>query len=115
GDRVAIVAAETAEAADEACKKIKVDYKVLKPVFDCEKAMDKDAPVIHDEKDCRVPIPIFYDPKHNHCSHVQTAVGDVNKGYENADYVLERKYYPHYAQHTPIEPHICIAYLDEND
>ncbi|KAF1079313.1 MAG: putative hypoxanthine oxidase XdhD [Candidatus Rifleibacterium amylolyticum] len=115
GDRVAIVAAETAEAAEEACKKIKVDYKVLKPVFDCEKAMDKDAPVIHDEKDCRVPIPIFYDPKHNHCSHVQTAVGDVNKGYENADYVLERKYYPHYAQHTPIEPHICIAYLDEND
>ncbi|OGK12755.1 MAG: hypothetical protein A2W80_18310 [Candidatus Riflebacteria bacterium GWC2_50_8] len=115
GDRVAIVAAESAEAADEACHKIKVDYKVLKPVLDCEKAMDKDAPVIHDEKDCRVPIPIFYDPKHNHCSHVQTAVGDVENGYKTADYVLERKYYPHYAQHCPIEPHICIAYLDEYD
>ncbi|MBU1108878.1 MAG: molybdopterin-dependent oxidoreductase [Candidatus Riflebacteria bacterium] len=115
GDRVAIVAAESAEAADDACKKIKVDYKVLKPVLDCEKAMDKGAPVIHDEKDCRVPIPIFYDPKHNHCSHVQTAVGDVNKGYETADYVFERKYYPHYAQHCPIEPHVCMAYLDGYD
>ncbi|MEW6709756.1 MAG: molybdopterin cofactor-binding domain-containing protein [Candidatus Riflebacteria bacterium] len=115
GDRVAIVAAETPEAALEACSKIKVEYKVLKPVFDPEKAMEKGAPVIHDEKDCRVPIPIFYDPKHNHCSHVETAVGDVKKGYKNADYVLERTYYPHYAQHCPIEPHTCMAYLDEYD
>ncbi|GAB4267405.1 MAG: molybdopterin-dependent oxidoreductase [Candidatus Rifleibacteriota bacterium] len=115
GDRVAIVAAETPEAAIEACSKIKVKYKVLKPVFDPEKAMDKGAPVIHDEKDCRVPIPIFYDPKRNHCSHVETSVGDVEKGFKEADFVIERKYYPHYAQHTPIEPHTCLAYLDEYD
>lgn len=115
GDRVAIIAAETDEAAEEASKKIKVDYKVLKPVFDCEKAMDKGAPVIHDEKDCRVPIPIFFDPKRNHCSHVETAVGDVNKGYKEADHVFERKYYPHYAQHCPMEPHICTAHLDGYD
>ena len=115
GDRVAIVAAETPEIADEACKKIKVEYKVLKPVFDPEKAMEKGAPVIHDEKDCYVPIPIFFDPKRNHCSHVETAVGDVKKGYKDADFVLEKKYYPHYAQHTPIEPHTCMGYLDEDD
>ncbi|HNX74249.1 MAG TPA: molybdopterin-dependent oxidoreductase [Candidatus Rifleibacterium sp.] len=115
GDRVAIVAAETPEAASEACTKIKVQYQVLKAVLDPEKARDKDAPIIHDEKDCRVPIPIFYDPKHNHCSHVETAVGDVKKGFKQADVVLEKTYYPHYAQHCPIEPHICIGYLDEND
>lgn len=115
GDRVAIVAAETLEAAEEACTKIKVQYKILKPVFDAEKAMDKGAPVIHDQKDCRVPIPVFYDPKHNHCSHVETAVGDVTKGFKEADVVLEKTYYPHYAQHCPIEPHVCIAYLDEYD
>jgi probable selenate reductase molybdenum-binding subunit len=115
GDRVAVVAAETPEAANEGCSKIKVTYKKLKAVFDPEKAMDKNAPVIHDEKDCRVPIPIFYDPKHNHCSHVETAVGDVEKGFKDADVVLEKKYYPHYAQHCPMEPHTCISYLDEND
>lgn len=115
GDRVAIVAAETPEAAEEACTRIKVQYKILKPVFDPEKAMDKGAPIIHDQKDCRVPIPIFYDPKHNHCSHVETSVGDVNKGYKEADVVLEKKYYPHYAQHCPLEPHVCISYLDEYD
>ncbi len=115
GDRVAIVAAETVEAAEEACRQIKVEYKVLKPVFDPEKAMDKGAPIIHDEKDCYVPIPIFFDAKRNHASHVETAVGDVNKGYKDADMVFERKYYPHYAQHTPIEPHTCMGYLDEDD
>ncbi|NCB38358.1 MAG: aldehyde oxidase, partial [Erysipelotrichia bacterium] len=115
GDRVAIVAAETPEAANEGCAKIKVQYQVLEAVFDPEKAMDKGAPVIHDEKDCRVPIPIFYNPQRNHCSHVETAVGDVKKGFKQADVVLERKYYPHYAQHCPIEPHVCISYLDEND
>lgn len=115
GDRVAIVAAESIEAAEEACKKIKVQYKVLKPVFDPEKAMDKGAPVIHDEKDCYVPIPIFFDAKHNHCSHVETSVGNFKKGLKKADFTFERKYYPHYAQHCPIEPHTCMSYLDEND
>ena len=112
GDRVAIVAAETYEIAEEACKKITVKYKILKPVFDPEKAMDKGAPVIHDEKDCYVPIPIFFDAKHNHCSHVETSVGSFKKGLKQADFKFKKKYYPHYAQHCPIEPHTCMSYLD---
>ncbi|MBI3039083.1 molybdopterin-dependent oxidoreductase, partial [bacterium] len=115
GDRVAIVAAETANAASEACRKIVVHYEALTPLFDPEEAMNPGAPVIHDEPDCIMPIPVFYDPKHNHCAHVDTRVGDVEKGYKDADFVFERKYYPHYAQHCPIEPHVCMSYLDEND
>lgn len=114
GDRVAIVAAETEEIAVEACKKIKVKYEVLEPVFDLEKAMTSKS-IIHDEKEACVPVPIFYDPKHNHCSHVEAHVGDIEKGFKEADVVLERKYYPHYAQHCPIEPHVCISYLEGND
>ncbi len=115
GDRVAIVAAETMEAAIEGCRLIKVEYEVLPAVFDPEKAMDKGAPVIHDEPEARMPIPTFFDAKHNHCAHVDTRFGDIQKAYKDADIVLERKYYPHYAQHCPIEPHICLSYLDEND
>ncbi len=115
GDRVAIVAAETADIASEACTRIKVQYQILEAVFDPEKARDKGAPVIHDEKDCRVPVPIFFDPKRNHCAHVETSVGDVKKGFKQADVVLEKTYYSHYAQHCAMEPHTCIAYLEEND
>ena len=121
GDRVAIVAAETEEQAIEACRKIKVEYKVLDPVLDTEEAMTSKS-IIHDEKDAYAPIPIFYDPKHNHCSHVETSCGegkngvaDMEKGYKDADVVLERKYYPHYAQHCPMEPHVCMSWLDENN
>ncbi len=123
GDRVAIVAAETEEQAEEACRNIAkhVEYKVLDPVLDTEEAMTSKS-VIHDEKDAYAPIPIFYDPKHNHCSHVETSCGegkdgvaDMEKGYKDADVVLERKYYPHYAQHCPMEPHVCMSWLDENN
>ena len=121
GDRVAIVAAETEEQAIEACRKIKVEYKVLDPVLDTEEAMTSKS-IIHDEKDAYAPIPIFYDPKHNHCSHVETSCGEgkngvanMEKGYKDADVVLERKYYPHYAQHCPMEPHVCMSWLDENN
>lgn len=121
GDRVAIVAAETPAQAEEACRKIKVEYKVLPAIFDPEEAMTSKT-VIHDEKDACPPIPIFYDPKHNHCSHVETSCGegkngvaDMDKGYKDADVVLERKYFPHYAHHCPMEPHVCLSYLDENN
>ncbi|MBF0501202.1 MAG: molybdopterin-dependent oxidoreductase [Candidatus Riflebacteria bacterium] len=115
GDRVAIVAAETPEAAIAACRKIKVQYEVLPAVFSIEQAMAEGAPVIHDESDCSVPIPIHFDPKRNHCAHMETKVGDVEKGYKEADVVLEKTYHSHYAQHCPIEPHTCACYLDEDD
>ena len=121
GDRVAIVAAETPEQAVEACRKIKVDYEVLPAVLDTEEAMTSKT-VIHDEKDAYVPIPIYYEPKHNHCSHVETSCGEgkdgkanMDKGFKDADKVIERKYYPHYAHHCPMEPHVCMSYLDENN
>lgn len=115
GDRVAIVAAETQAIALEACRKIQVQYEVLPAIFDPEKAQNPKAPVIHDESDCYMPIPVFFDPKHNHCSHVETRVGKMDEAFKDADVILERKYYPHQAQHCPIEPHVCASYLDEND
>ena len=48
GDRVAVVAAETPEIAQEALKLIKVDYEVLPAVFDPVEAMQPGAPVIQD-------------------------------------------------------------------
>ena len=49
GDRVAAVAADTPEAADEALLLIEVDYEVLPAVYDPIKAMEPEAPLIHDD------------------------------------------------------------------
>ncbi|MEM2890304.1 MAG: molybdopterin cofactor-binding domain-containing protein, partial [Candidatus Hadarchaeum sp.] len=112
GDRVAAVAAETEEIAEKALRLIKVDYEILPAVFDPEKAMEEGAPVIHDEPDCRQLLPLFYDPKHNHCAHIEVKTGDPERGLKEADVVVEHTIKNHYAQHCALEPHSCISYLD---
>ncbi|HEV7982076.1 MAG TPA: molybdopterin cofactor-binding domain-containing protein, partial [Xanthobacteraceae bacterium] len=47
GDPVAVVIAETLEAARDAAEKVKVDYQVLPAVADPAKAQAEDAPQIH--------------------------------------------------------------------
>ncbi|MHA1990406.1 MAG: xanthine dehydrogenase family protein molybdopterin-binding subunit [Candidatus Hodarchaeales archaeon] len=114
GDRVAAVAAESLEIAEKAVRMIDVEYEVLPAILDPEKALDKDAPVIHDQKPT-VPIPVFYEPDKNHVSHIDFSFGDVEKELKGSDYTFERKFKTHYAQHCPIEPHVCLAYYDERD
>lgn len=109
GDRVAAVAAETEEIAYEALKHIKVNYKKLPAVFDPEKAMKEGAPVIHDEEG----ISGVYNPKKNIVSHIEVKAGDIEKGFEESDVVVEDTFEMQYAQHCPIEPHATITYLDE--
>ncbi|MCY3413692.1 MAG: molybdopterin-dependent oxidoreductase [Candidatus Heimdallarchaeota archaeon] len=115
GDRVAAVAAETKEIALKALKLIDVEYEVLQAVLDHEKARDDDAPLIHDEEEAYMPIPVFYEPKKNHVSHTDFTFGEIEKEFENSDVVVERRFDTQYAQHCPIEPHVCMAYYDETD
>ncbi len=115
GDRVAAVVAETEKAALEALKKIKVEYEELEPVLDPRKAMDENSPIIHDEEEAKVVIPVPYEPQKNLAAHVDFSIGDVEKGFEESYVVVEREYETHYAQHCPMEPHISAAYIDERD
>jgi len=109
GDRVAAVAAETEEIAYEALKYIKVNYKILPTVFNPEEAMKEGAPVIHDEEG----ISGVYNPKRNIISHIEVKAGDIEKGFEESDVVVEDTFEMQYVQHCPIEPHATITYLDE--
>jgi putative selenate reductase molybdopterin-binding subunit len=115
GDRVAAVAAETPEIAKEALSLITVEYEELAPVFDVKLALEPGAAVIHDEPEARYPIPVEYDPSRNLAAAVETAVGDPAAVLASASNVLEAEYETHYAQHCPIEPHICLTYFDERD
>jgi probable selenate reductase molybdenum-binding subunit len=109
GDRVAAVAAETEAVAEKALSLIRVEYQVLEPVLDPRRALDPDAPRIHDEPDARVVIPVPYEPERNLAAHVDMQVGDVEKGFKQADVVLDREYVCQYAQHTPIETHCALG------
>lgn len=115
GDRVAAVAAETEAIAEEALKLIVVDYEVLEPVLDPKKAMVPGAPVIHDEPEAKVIIPIDYQPDKNLCASVDALVGDPDKALAESDFVFEVETHAPRAQHCATEPHVSAAYLDGND
>ncbi|MBU1245270.1 molybdopterin-dependent oxidoreductase [Myxococcota bacterium] len=112
GDRVAAVAAETPEIAARALSLIEVEYEILEPVFDPVKALQPGAPIIHDEPDAHVVIPVPYDKDRNLAAFVETSVGDVDGTLARCDIVVSGTYTTQYAQHCPIEPHITLCELD---
>lgn len=112
GDRVAAVAAETPEAAAQAARAIEVEYEQLHPIFDPRDSMKEGAPVIHDEPEARILIPVPYDPSRNMAAQVEARVGDVEEGFAKADAIVEAEFEIQQASHCAMEPHVCMTYLD---
>ncbi len=113
GDRVAFVAAETEEIAKKALELIDVEYEPLEAVLDPFMAMDPDAPQIHDE----VEYVNFADsnPNRNLAAEIRIDIGDVEKGFSEADYIFEEEYDVPKVQQAHIEPHVVLTYWDEDD
>ncbi len=111
GDRVAAVAAETIEIAEQAVGLIEVEYEVLPAVFDENEAISGNAPIIHDEGD----LEGAHDVERNIVTHIDAEVGDIEAGLAAADRVFERTFRVHQVHAAPIEPHIAIAWLDSDE
>src|SRR5258706_9300378 len=111
GDRVAAVAAESQEIAEQALQLIRVDYEVLPALLDPRKSMDPDAPRIHPEPESYR----IHDASRNVAAHLEAEVGDVEHGFAESDLVVEGEYIVPQVQQTPIENHIAITYWDEDD
>jgi putative selenate reductase molybdopterin-binding subunit len=112
GDRVAAVAAETEEIAEEALRLIEVDYEVLPAILDPRDALDNPV-IIHDEPDY---VNFAHsDPERNLAAQLRIDLGDVDQAIVGADHVFEAEYTVQRVQQTPIEPFVCITYWDEDD
>ena len=114
GDEVAAVAAVSEEIALEAMKKIKVDYEVLEPVLDFEKAYENKS-VIHPEDGIHEMFPIGFDPKKNLAASYEMEVGNVAEELKKCDYIVEDTFYSQAQAHAMLEPHTCNARLDEHN
>lgn len=113
GDRVAFVAAETSAIADEALELIDVEYELLEPILDMRDAMKEGAPILHDQPE----YVNFADsnPAINLAAKIRIDIGDVDKGFAEADQIFEREYVVPKVQQAHIEPHVTLTYWDEND
>lgn len=111
GDRVAVVAAETPEIAHEALKLIEVEYEVLPAVFDPIEAMQRGAPIIHDDPE----VTGIHDRERNIVHHIRAVVGDPEAQWSQAANIFEGEYRVHQVQQAHIEPHVVVTWWDEDD
>ena len=113
GDRVAFVAAETSEIAEQALKLIAVEYELLPILLDPADAMKPDAVRIHDEPE----YVNFADskPEKNLAAEIKIDIGNVEKGFSEADAIFEAEYTVPKVQQAHIEPHVTVTYWDEDD
>ncbi len=116
GHPVAAVAATSKHVAEEALELIDVVYEVLPPVMTAEEAMRPDAPVLLPELRSRFIAhrtdpgsPEGPDQPTNVASHIQFQRGDMEAGFEAADFVVEREYTTATVHQGYIEPQNALA------
>lgn len=103
GDQVALIVAETEAIADQARKLIRVEYEDLPVLTDPEEAMKPGAFLIHPERGTS-----------NICVHDKIRKGDVEKGFAEADVIVEAEYRVPMQEHAYLQPEAGLAYVDEN-
>ena len=116
GDKVAAVAAETLEAAEEAIGLIEVEYEELPAVFDPLEAMKPGAPILHDDASAYdgAPKDIMVKDIPNVCNRVIWKKGDVDQGFREADLVLEHTFRIPLRHQGYIEPQAFLVKIDED-
>jgi putative selenate reductase molybdopterin-binding subunit len=107
GQRVAAVVAESEAAAEAGCRALEVDYEILPAVFDPVVAMEPSAPLLHDKGSLSNNRNIFLT--------LQGEIGDVAKGFAQADAVHEQTYSTTRVQHVHLETHGSIAWKGDDN
>ncbi|MBM2831966.1 MAG: coxL [Dehalococcoidia bacterium] len=108
GEAVAAVAAETPEEAEEALSLIKAEYAALPAIFDPEEAMKPDPPVIiHPDFQSyyKVSLPGWLNEPDlpNVLFHRRIKKGDLEKGFKEADLILENRFSCGRISHAALE------------
>ena len=101
GEAVALVAAETEGIAEKALELIRVEYDPLPGVFDPLEAMKPGAPQVEEGKP-------------NLVTHFEVIKGDADKGFSEADVIVENTYRVPFVDHAYLEPESGVAWIDEN-
>ena len=113
GQPVAAVAATTPEAAQAALAAIEVVYEPLAAVLDLEAALARGAPLVHEEWASYTAIPILHRDG-NVCNRARIVVGDVERGWEEADRIFEHRFRTGMVHQGYTEPRAAVAQWDSS-
>jgi len=119
GDPVAAVAADTVDIAEKAIELIKVQYEELPGIFDIEEAWETNPTVVvHPDLPKytlgKFPAPRLVIERPNVCNYRTLRYGDVEKGFKEADLIVENRFTTTRLQHCPFETHVCIAQIESD-
>jgi xanthine dehydrogenase YagR molybdenum-binding subunit len=103
GDEVAAVAADDGDIAEDALALIDVDYEELPFIIDIEGAVKPDAPMVGEGGNIAGGKGRQYQR------------GDVQRGFAEADIIVEETFRTQSAQHSCMEPHGVVAAWNGDD
>ncbi|NQW21999.1 MAG: xanthine dehydrogenase family protein molybdopterin-binding subunit [SAR202 cluster bacterium] len=109
GHPIAAIAAVNAHVAESAMALIQVDYEELESVVDVREAMKDGAPLVHEDLRTNDMGQISDKPS-NIAAHMSYSTGDIDKGFAEADLVMEREYTTATVHQGYIEPHNSTAF-----
>ncbi|WP_409305600.1 xanthine dehydrogenase family protein molybdopterin-binding subunit [Peribacillus sp. SCS-155] len=102
GEPVAVVIAKDRYIAEDAAELVKVKYEMLSPIVDIEKAMQEDAPILHENVGSNI------------ANHRSFHYGEVTKAFAEADQIIKHKFhFPKYSA-TPVETYGIIAQYENS-
>lgn len=109
GQRVAAVVAETAEAADAACRLVRIEYATLPAVFDPDEARREGAPLLHPD---RTPADRVDEAHRNVVASVH-AGPDVASALADSAVTVSGVWQTSRVTHAQLETHGAIGWLDD--
>ncbi|MEW6565250.1 MAG: xanthine dehydrogenase family protein molybdopterin-binding subunit [Spirochaetota bacterium] len=117
GEAVAAVAADTLEIAKKAVDLIDVEYEVLEPILNHMDAIKEGAPLIHPDLGKYDYFKPAFSPQPgtNIATWNKMRKGDVEKGFEESEWIIEREYTNPSVQHVPMETHVAIVQWGKDD
>lgn len=110
GQKVAAVVADSEGAAEEACRRLKVDYEILPALIDPEQAMAPGAPLVHPD---RTTANRVADAQRNLVAEIHGEFGDVAAALATSAVTFEATFHSHRVQHAALETHGGLAWLDD--
>ncbi|MBI4235908.1 MAG: molybdopterin-dependent oxidoreductase, partial [Chloroflexi bacterium] len=111
GDKVAAVAAEDEDIAEEALALIEVDYEELPALLSVEEAMGPDAPLLHPDFNAYRGVQPL-ESLSNVYGVTRHEWGDLERGFAEADLIVERTYTTPRMHQAYLEPHSATVLID---
>ncbi len=103
GEPIAVVIDDSKYVAEDALESIEVDYELLEPIVDAERAFSSNDILVHEEIGTNIMAHVKYD------------YGNIEKAIDQADKVFRTKIHFHRFSSTPLETNAVVADFDPKE